>query len=205
MTEQLDIGFGLEIVYVSGTVNGVAVDWTLTAPGVWSAIVDKAPDGRYEIGITAYNEFGTPTHYHTVIYKLTGLVPLKTDWTRDDQYGPDELNRVEADTQYVAELAYGAGYPVTLEDVVVDRDMAGYEFANSLSRVERNIDAIAQGFLPPPGYVQSKTWIAGLRHDYTDANRIERNLQLLHDWLVGTIASFRWCGTFTCGEDGGIY
>lgn len=126
-------------------------------------------------------------------------------WDATSGYGPDELNRVESNTQYLADYLSSAGYPVVLEPVKTDRDMTGYEFSDSLSRVERNIDALRQAFMAPPGYQSPKAWAAGMRHNYIDANRLERNLQLLYDWLVAVVAGFKVCGTFTCGEDGGIY
>lgn len=204
MTEQLNINLSQEIIYVYGTVNGVEAEWTLAAPGVWSAVVPKSPDGKYVVSITAYNSLGTPTTYETVISKIEELLPLKT-WGPNDEYGPEELNRIEANTQYIAEYLEDAGYPAILESVKVDRDITGYEFGDSLSRVERNIDALAQGFIAPPGYQAPKAWSAGMRHSYVDANRLEQNLHLLHNWALGVVASFKHCGSFACGEDGGIF
>lgn len=205
MTETLAVTLGLETIYVSGTVNGVEATWTLTAPGIWTAVVPRAEDGLYHVSITAYNSLGTPTTYETTIYRGEGLIPLKTDWGPQDFYGPGDLNRVEADTQYIAEYLEDAGYPVTLEEVRVDRDVTGYEFADSLSRVERNIHALRQAFVEPPGYEQPKVWQAGKRHGYADANRLEHNLQLLYDWAVAVVAGFKRCGTFACGEEGEIF
>lgn len=204
--EQLSVNLALDVIYVHGTVNGAEATWTLTAPGVWSAVVPKSEDGLYHVSITAYNSLGTPTTYETTISKIEGLIPLKTDWGPDDYYGPDDLNRVEANTQYIAEYLADAGYPVTLEDPIrVNRDVTDYEFADSLSRVERNIHALAQAFLAPPGHQPPKTWTPGMRHSYQDANRLEQNLQLLYDWLMSAIEGFRYCGTFACGEGGEIY
>ncbi len=132
------------------------------------------------------------------------IVVIKT-WTPNDQYGPDELNRVETNTQHIADYLQAAGYPVTLEPLKTDRDMAGYEFGDSLSRVERNIDGLRQGFITPPGYQAPKTWSGGMGHNFQDANRLEQNLQILYDWALGVVDSFKHCGAFACGEDGGIY
>lgn len=205
MTETLSVALGLEVIYVSGMVNGIEAVFSLAAPGVWEAVVPKAEDGLYHVSITAYNSLGTPTTYETTIYRGEGLIPLKTDWGPQDYYGPDDLNRVEANTQFIAEYLGTAGYPVALEDVKVDRDVTDYEFADSLTRVEQNIDAIRAVFMEPPGYQQPRAWQAGKRHSYVDANRVEQNLQLLYDWAVVVVGGLRYCGTFYCGEDGGIY
>lgn len=203
--ETLSLTLGLDVIYVSGTVNGLEAGFELVGPGVWEAVVPKAEDGMYHVVVTAYNSLGTATTYSTTISRIEDLLPLKK-WGPRDHYSPEDLNRIEANTQYIAGYLGEAGYPIVLEAVKVDRDITGYEFAGSLSRVERNIDALAQGFVSPPGYEQPKVWQAGQRHSYVDANRLERNLRLLYQWAEAVVASFRYCGTFYCGEDiGGIY
>jgi len=205
MMEQITINLALDVIYVYGTVNGAEAEFELVGPGLWQAIVPKSADGMYYVVITAYNALGTPTIYETVISMIEGLIPLKTDWGPNDDYGPDDLNRVEADTQYIAGQMEKAGYAVNLGPIRVDRDITGYEFADSLSRVEANIHALAQAFVEPPGYQQPKAWAPRMQHSYVDANRLEQNLQLLYDWLMSVIEGFRYCGTFICGEDGDIY
>ena len=127
------------------------------------------------------------------------------NWGPDDDYGPQELNRVEQNTQAVAALLESAGYKPELEPIKTDRDESGYEFSDSLNRVENNIDALVQGFIEPPGYQQPKEWAPGMGHNYLDANRLERNLELICLWAMLTVSNFKYCGTFYCGEDGDIY
>lgn len=122
-----------------------------------------------------------------------------------DYYSPDDLNRVESNTEELHDLLAAAGYAATLGQIIKTRNMAGYEFAASLSRVEQNIHALAVIFTQPPGYEQPKAWQPGMRHSHVDANRIERNLRLLHEWFVRLEASFRRCGAFYCGDSGDIY
>ncbi len=126
-------------------------------------------------------------------------------WGPGDNYGPQDLNRVEQNTQIVADLLESAGYKPELEPIKTDRDESGYEFSDSLSRVERNIDSLAKALFEPPGYQQPKEWAPGMAHNYDDVNRLERNLELLNEWGGLVIANFKRCGTFTCGEDGDIY
>lgn len=185
----------------------------------WNGLIDDlriSSRARTDEEILAAYQSGEPLpvdEWTTLKLALDGdldwvyYYPLKTDWTAADDYSdPDNLNRVEAYTKYTADTLKDYGYPVTLEPVVVDRDiMTGYEFADSLSRVERNINALAQGFMVLPGYQDPKVWAPGMRFDYQDANRLEMNLQILSDWAIKTAASFKRCGTFTCGEDGDIY
>lgn len=205
MTEQLNVSLALDVIYVHGTVNGVEADFTLTAPGVWTATVPRAEDGRYVVSITAYNSLGTPTVYETTIVKLDDLLPLKTDWVATDTYNADDLNRVEASTDYIAGRLAEAGYPATLGTIDTGRTIERIEFADMLNRVESNIDALHSAFVALPNYQEPKEWGAGMPFDYRDANRLERNLLLIYTWLNRTIDAFRYCGTFACGEGGEIY
>lgn len=205
MMEQLSVNLSLDIIYVYGTVNGAAADFQLTAPGTWSAIVPKAADGRYVVSITAYNSLGTPTVYETTIIKLDDLLPLKTEWVATDTYNADDLNRVEASTDYIAGRLAEAGYPATLGTIDTGRTIERIEFADMLNRVEANIDALHSAFVALPNYQEPKEWAAGMPFDYRDANRLERNLLLIYTWLINTIDAFKLCGTFACGEGGEIH
>lgn len=129
----------------------------------------------------------------------------RTNWTAQDYYNAEDLNRVERNTQYIADYLASIGYQATLEQVIFGRHTTSIELADSLSRVERNIDALARAFLMPPGYQAPRDWAALSSYDYRDANRLEYNLQLLYGWMVAVMASYRRCGTFACGEGGGIY
>ncbi len=205
MTEQLNVSLALDVIYVHGTVNGVEADFALTAPGVWTATVPRAEDGRYVVSITAYNSLGTPTVYETTIVKLDDLLPLKTDWVATDTYNAADLNRVEANSDYIAGRLAEIGYPATLGAIDTGRTIERFEFADMLNRVEANIDALHSAFVALPNYQEPKEWVAGMPFDYRDANRLERNLLLIYTWLINTIDAFKLCGTFACGEGGEIY
>lgn len=199
--EQLSINLTSDISYVSGTVNGEVAEFSLTSPGIWSAIVDKADDGRYEVNISAYNNLGSVTEYNTVIYKLEGMIPPKTDWTSDDYYNAEDLNRVEANTQYVAEYLESIGYKAPIKDTRIDRSIESVDFISSINRVESNIEAMKDVFIKPPGYLDGKTWVTGKGFNYQDANRYERNLELLHHWGENTEKEYKYCGEIYCGEE----
>lgn len=203
--EQLSVHLMPDTIYVHGTVNGAEADFSLTAPGTWTATVPKAEDGRYDVMITAYNSLGTPTEYSTTIYKLEDMLPGKTDWKADDYYNADDLNRVEANTQFIAEFLQSMDYVIPLEPVETGRNKESIEFADGLSRVERNIELIRNKFLTPPGYAAGKVWTALMAFSYIDANRLERNLELLYKWGLIAKDNLRYCGTFACGEEGVIY
>lgn len=202
MTEQLSINLTSDITYVSGTVNGETAEFSLTSPGVWSAIVPKSEDGKYVVEIVAYNNLGTPTHYNTTIYKLEGMIPSKTNWTSNDYYNAEDLNRVEANTQFVAEYLESIDYPVQLEEINTSRYIESIDFISDINRVENNIEALRSKMdITPPGYGPKKIWTNRMGFNYEDANRYERNLELLYKWAQLIYESYKYCGEFTCGEE----
>lgn len=198
MNEQLSINLSSDVNYVYGTVNGVEAIFTLTSPGIWSATVSKALDGKYVISITAYNSAGTSTMLETVIYKLDDIIPLKTDWAKEDFYNAEDLNRVEADTQFIAELIKNLLLEdVRLEPIVVNRDYTSIEFADSFNRLEGNISKLKTFDLP--NWQPLKTnWKVGEPFSYKDANRYEQNLDILYKLLT---RGLKYCGDFSCGEE----
>lgn len=203
--EQLSVCLGLEVIYVYGTVNGVEADFTLSAPGVWKAVVPKSSNGKYEVSITAYNSLGTPTLYNTIIYRLDDLLTPKTNWTSEDYYNAEDLNRVEINTEFVASYLRELQYNIPNQIYVVDRDKLSIDFISSINRVENNIEQLKDAFIAPPGYQGKETWTVKKGFSYKDANRLENNLKLIYEWAHRVKENYRYCGTFTCGEDGDIY
>lgn len=203
-TEQVSIKMSSDVTYVHGTVNGEVADFELTSPNVWSAVVAKSDNSQYLVEVTAYNSLGTSTTYKTLV--LDSALPFKIDWTDQDYYNFYDLNRVEANTQYIAAiLSDYVGRPVTVS-VITDRDMMRIEFADSLNRVESNQQTLADNFYAPVGWEPPKTnWRSGQPFSYRDANRLERNLLLIYDLLQKAFDSLKYCGTFAAGEDGDIY
>lgn len=205
--EQLNINLASDISYVSGTVNGEVADFSLSSPGVWSAVVPKSEEGKYVINITAYNNLGTPTNYNTVIYKLEGMIPGKINWTSEDYYNAGDLNRVEANTQFVAEYIKSLSYNIHELDVKTDRTMNSIDFLSSINRVEENLEAIKKNFITPIGYENKETWKLGKGFSYIDANRLERNLLKLYELALIVKDNLVYAGTFNCGSEweGGLF
>jgi len=199
--EQLSVCLGLEVIYVYGTVNGVEADFTLSAPGVWIAVVPKSSNGKYEVSISAYNNLGSVTEYNTIIYKLEEIIPGKTDWTREDYYNAEDINRVEANTQFVADYLESMGYIAELQEVKPNWTMEDFPTIGEINRIEKNIDALRECFYMLPGYRAMKIWPQVPRFSYEDANRYERNLELLYKWAQLTFEGYRYCGTFYSGEE----
>lgn len=201
MTEQLQVNLGLDIIYVHGTVNGVEVAFSLVETGIWSAVVDKAANGKYVVTITAYNSLGTSKTYNTTIYKLDGLIQSKLDWTQWDYYNAEDLVRVEANTQFVSDYLATMGYMANLQSVKTDWTMQYFPTLTQINRIESNIDSLKNCFYGPEGWEAKKTWIAGMKFSWEDALRYEKNLHLLTQVINLIKDSTRYAGTFSAGEE----
>lgn len=134
-------------------------------------------------------------------------LPAKTDWKATDYYNADDLNRVENNTQIVANYLKNLQYNIILQTVKTNRNLTSIEFLSSINRIENNIDTIKNNFLIPVGWQSKKTWVTGREFDYTDANRYEANLSLLYSMAKIAKDNLIYSGTFSCGTEweGGLY
>lgn len=124
----------------------------------------------------------------------------KLDWNRTDYYNFEDLNRVEVNTEVVAGLV---GYFIGLPPFtfLTDRSMKRIEFADSLNRIEGNQDVLRQRYTPD-GWLLNKTdWEPNAGFSFTDALRLEHNLNLLYQHYKGNAESIPICGAFICGEE----
>lgn len=135
------------------------------------------------------------------------LINPKIDWTIEDYYNAGDLNRVESNTQYIAEYIRNMSYNIPGLNIITDRDIHSIDFLNSINRVEGNLAKLRNNFITPPGYLDRKIWVLGMGFDYKDANRLEKNLKLLYEWALIVKENLVYCGTFACGSEweGGLY
>jgi hypothetical protein len=130
------------------------------------------------------------------------LINPKTDWTSEDYYNFEDLNRVEVNIKFVAEYLKSIDYNIPLQEIIIDRGMETIDFLSSINRVENNLESIRSKMeIIPPEYGFMKIWTNRMGFDFTDANRYERNLELLYLWATRIFDSYRYCGTFSCGEE----
>lgn len=126
-------------------------------------------------------------------------IPSKLDWVASDYYNFKDLNRVENNTEIVADLISHFGvYPNIA--TVIDRDMKHIEFADSLNRIESNQDLLRQRYTPA-GWLDNKLdWKSNGPFDFNVAARLESNLTLLYFYYRGNLDARPYCGMYTCGE-----
>ncbi|MGI6071374.1 MAG: hypothetical protein ACOYBE_13285 [Blautia sp.] len=127
----------------------------------------------------------------------------KTDWTSEDFFNTDDLNRIENNTLEVINFLRSIQFDAPDVVAVTDRDIQDVEFLSSINRVESNIEDTRKSFLAPNalGIQPAKTWTVGRRFDYRDANRLENNLKLMRRYAQLAKENIVYCGTFACGEE----
>lgn len=125
----------------------------------------------------------------------------KLDWTEDDYYNTEDLNRVENNTVEVSDLIKQTiGTDVNLESSITNRDYSAIDFADSLNRIERNLQKLS--VLNLSGLKALKTtWKVGDPFSYKDAIRLENNTAILYKVLSGNLTNVQCCGTLNCGEE----
>jgi len=126
----------------------------------------------------------------------------KTDWTSEDYFNAEDLNRIENNTLEVINFLRSIQFDAPDVVTVIDRNIQNVEFLSSINRVEQNIEETRKAFLVPnvPG-IRPATWTIGRTFDYRDANRLENNLKLMRRYAQLAKEGIVYCGTFVCGEE----
>lgn len=125
----------------------------------------------------------------------------KLNWKETDYYNAEDLNRVENNTIEVAQLIKQLiGVDVNLESTVINRDYSSIEFADSLNRVERNLEKLSVLNLNSLQSLKTN-WQVGDPFNYKDAIRLENNLSVLYGILSKNTNNIMYCGFFNCGEE----
>lgn len=128
---------------------------------------------------------------------------LKTNWTSNDYYNAEDLNRVENNIKELEQIYQFLNSQFKLSQIIKsDRSYNSIEFADSLNRIESLIKEIKDAFITPPNFITPKTnWQALDAFSSIDANRLEQNLFLLYKYINNTINNLQYCGISTCGID----
>ena len=140
MTRTLSVDLPSGVIYVSGTVNNIAVTWTNTSGNVWESTVDRSIDNSYAVDITMLDSLGQSTRsVFTIYYGLSGLITDRTyqdvltaktlsaknwvDFTQLEKemwiaglkgcYNATDLNRVGSAIVYLTGRFQDLGYEIT--------------------------------------------------------------------------------------------
>lgn len=131
---------------------------------------------------------------------------LKMDWTPMDYYNYQDLNRVEEATLIVREkIVLFRGEIVPLDEIFYARTQDTIEYADSLNRIETNLERMKLTFPNPSIFDISKTdWTHDKPFDFSDATRYERMLYEMYYNIENNISNIPYCGQLIAGQEGVI-
>lgn len=131
---------------------------------------------------------------------------LTKTWTSESRYNPEELNRVENNLLETLNEFKFLCENASIGTSIINRTYIDVEFAESLNRIESNIESLKNQFHEVPGWIPLKTnWKALEPFDYVDANRLEINIKILYEFILKAKDSVQFCGVVACGEDTRIF
>jgi hypothetical protein len=129
-----------------------------------------------------------------------------TNWDATDYYNFHvDLERVEANTDYLDDLFASYGYTSGISSIVTGRTNESLVYYDDMNRIEGNIQALADcSWEPITWQTPNVAWeSAATIFDYNVANRLEINLQALKDMIDNIADAYLYCGdaqAFICGK-----
>ena len=213
-----------DVVYVSGTVNGVEYTWTNVDADRWEAVVDRTESEIYVVALTLINDLGTTTHANFTLYY--GVLNLVTDRTERDverwrllhskgwdalteaektewragmkgAYNYEDMNRVESAVVFIANRLGEAGYFVA-PVVHPEWHVGDHPTKEDMNQYFDNI-ALLRSMLPLYATTPAVPTTEN-RLDYLAANAIEQILSDLDRQISAINQSWYYAGDVFTGE-----
>lgn len=190
-------------IYVSGTVNSVAVTWTLVGANTWEAVADKAEDGVYLVSVTAIDSVGNSSTSEFTLYY--GTITLITDRSKMDVmkgtekgfYNASDLNRVGAAVEYLAQRLDECGVMVAVAPKL-DWQMSDIPTAEQMVQYLDDVAALRSALPTAESTPKAPTSMSGL--DWMKANAIEQILVDLDGTLNRIPLGYVYSGEIYAGE-----
>ena len=224
MTQTISATLPVSTVYVSGTVNDVAVTWTNVGGEIWEAVADRAEDDIYVVALTIVSASGQSTNTSFTLYY--GLLNLITDRTQTDvdyvirlsqkgwsgmtaeekaewesdlkgAYNASDLNRVGNAVNYVAGRLEDAGYTVSVNPKI-DWLESDVPTESSMEQYLKNVETIRNTLTVPSNTPNVPDDMEGLT--YEEANDIERILLAVDALITNMINAYFYSNEIVCGE-----
>ena len=213
-----------DVIYVSGTVNGVEYTWTNTEGYRWEAVVARTENEIYVVALTLINALGSTSEANFTLYY--GTLNLITDRTERDverwrllhskgfqnlteeeraewrtalkgAYNYVDMNRVEAAVEFIAQRLTELDYYVTPEATKI-WTVNDHPTKADMDRYFRNV-AMLRSILPMYSTTpQSPT--TRKKMDYLVANDIEQILSDIDRRINGIKQAWFYAGDVFSGE-----
>lgn len=193
-TQEVTVRLQSNVVYVTGTVNGVPVTWTQQNATDWRAVAERSEDNLYHVEITAINSAGTSADY---ALDLRYGLQLITDRTGPGKYDWQDFNRVGAAVRYLVDLLATYGYAV---DAAPRSDWVRGDIA-SIAQLQRYLQDVKNlRSCTDAGSLMPELPEAMARITWTGANNIERVLELLEYYIFRMLEAWFYSGEIESGE-----
>ncbi len=213
-----------EVVYVSGTVNGIEYTWTNTEGYRWEAVVARSENEIYVVALTLINALGaTSSANFTLYYGVLNLITDRTErdverWrllhskgfdalTEDEKaqwqtamkgaYNFTDMNRVESAVEFIAQRLTELGYSAAPEVKTV-WTANDYPTKTDMDRYFANV-ALLRSILPMYSTTPA-TPTTRKKMDYLVANDIEHILSDIDRRITAITQSWFYAGDVFTGE-----
>ena len=173
MDEQnVSVTLPTDVIYVSGTVNGIEYTWTNTEGYRWEAVVARTDNEIYVVALTLINAIGATTNANFTLYY--GTLNLITD-------------RTERDVERWR-LLHSKGFDALTEEEKAEWKTAlkgAYNYVD-MNRVEGAVEFLVQqlaelDYYPTPQL--KKNWTVTDHHTKADMDRYFGNVEMLRSIL----------------------
>jgi len=126
----------------------------------------------------------------------------KTDWLATDSLMAEDLNRIEANTKYIAETLRDYSYPVPLMNHKTNWVNEDIIYAEDLNRIEKNVNTVCKSYFLNKIFEKLKTdWETLDPVDFNFTNRIEKNLKMTNDLVEYMKTIFIRAGVCNAGQN----
>lgn len=199
MIRTISLALESSVSYITGAVNGVQTDWTLTGANTWQTVCDRSDDDVYRLSIAAYTSSGTRYDYETtLVYGLDS----KLDWTAADYLNSEDLQRIEQNCVILRDLLLQCGYSANINTKTWVK--GEYPTPTQMARIRANINELRDKFylfdewieltqkLRPDGYETV---------DYTQIFAMEWDLSILKPYIDRMQESYMYAGEIYGGNN----
>lgn len=223
-TQNIAVTLPGDVIYVSGTVNGVEYVWTNTEGNRWEAVVPRTENEVYVVALVLTNTLGTVQNSNFTLYY--GTLNLITDRTEQDverwrllqskgwpamtdkekaewqtalkgAYNYVDMNRVESAVEFLKNRLAEAGYYISPE-VKTIWTVSDHPTKTDMDRYLGNVSLLRSVLPMYPTTPKAPT--TNKKLDYLVANDIEQILFDVDRLLTGINQSWYYAGDVFAGE-----
>jgi len=193
MAQEISVTLPSAVIYVTGSINGVTVAFSLTGTNTWTATCDRTDDDIYAVSIEACDAAGNVTYYNITLYYGLQLITDRTG----GYYTAGDLNRVGSAMKYIGDRLSEYGYSA---DISPKLDFAMQDVRNAalMTRYISDLNALKNAFTvysTTPEPPENMNWLT-----YIEANNIEKILQDIDALITCMSAAFLYSAEIYSGE-----